>query len=275
MSAKAASLKAHIRNLAREKKISAQVLLQNYMFERFLKRLSLSTYRDKFILKGGMLVAAMVGLETRSTMDLDVTLRAYPLNEEHLRVAVEEICAIEVKDGIFFRLTGVSPIRKDDEYGGFRASLEALYDTIATPLSVDVTSGDAITPGAVRHSFAGIFDERERGELWAYNVETVLAEKIETILRRGVFNTRARDFYDIFVLAKTQRYDPAVLKQALKATAMHRGTMAQIADVSSILSVIAGSEDLKSGWRKYQREYSYASEIAYEDVMKALEDLVL
>ena len=275
MSAKSASLKAKIRNMAEEKKISPQVLLQNYMFERFLERLSMSEYMTKFVIKGGMLIAAMVGVEARSTMDLDVSVRTYPLNVSHITSAIEKICSVDVKDGIFFNLERVGQIRRDDEYGGIRASLKAIYDSIIIPLSVDITSGDAITPSAVRYGLKTLFDDDKEIGLWAYNVETILAEKVETILRRGTFSSRSRDFYDVYILARTQTFSLNVFQEALKATSEHRGTTEQIRDVQSILKEIESSDDLKSLWIKYQKEYSYAREITYEDTVSALRGLLI
>lgn len=210
MSSKAMSLKAKIRNYAKKNNIAAQVVLQNYMFERFLARLSDSEYKDKFVIKGGMLIAAIVGLDTRSTMDLDATLRGLPLTEEQIRGAVESIGNISLEDEVSFHIVSIEPIRKDDRYGGLRVRVDAIYDTISTPLSIDVSTGDIITPGAVRYEFSGIFDEKQRIKLWGYNMETVLAEKAETILSRGVFNTRPRDFYDIYILATSQEYSREV-----------------------------------------------------------------
>lgn len=271
----ATSLKAKIRNLANDKKIPAQVLLQNYMFERFLERLSLSEYKDKFILKGGMLIAALVGIETRTTMDLDVTIRAYPLDEGHIRSAIDEICATQIDDNIRFRTLGIDSIRKEDKYGGLRISLEAAYDSVVVPISIDVTSGDAITPNAVRRHFTDTFNEEKKIEIWTYNVETVLAEKVETILRRGVFNTRMRDFYDVYILSETQDYDIEVFRQAIRATAGHRGTTSQISDIQGILNSIRNDADLLSSWRKYQREYPYAAKVDFEGAVLTLEKLLI
>jgi predicted nucleotidyltransferase component of viral defense system len=270
-----ASLKAKIRNMSKDKNISAQVILQNFMFERFLERLSLSAYRDKFILKGGLLIAAMVGLETRATMDLDTTLRSYPLDESHLKSAMIEICAIPIDDGVTFRFVNILPIRKDDEYGGLRVSLNGIFEIIKTPLSVDITSGDAITPKPIRRSFRAMFDESKQIELWAYNIETILAEKAETILRRGVFNTRPRDFYDIYILTKNDIYDSELFRQALSATSAHRKTTEQIKNVPRILEVISNNHNLKSQWDRYQREYPYAREISFESIVQALKDLLI
>ena len=268
------SLKAKLRNLAKEKNVTAQVLLQNYMFERFLDRLSQSPYRDKFVLKGGMLVAAMVGLDTRSTMDLDTTLRQLPLTESSIRDVLHTICGISLDDGVIFQIGSIAPIRPDDSYGGFRISLTAIYDKIETPLSIDVSTGDAITPEPVQYCFRGIFDDKREIVLWAYNVETVLAEKVETILRRNVFNTRPRDFYDIYILSTTQRYDLDIFKAALSATAEHRGTWEQIANFPEIYSVVQKSPELQGMWKKYQRQYPYAANVTYSQIMAVLAALL-
>ena len=274
MSNRAQSLNARIRNVAKEKGLAAQTVMQNFMFERFLTRLALSEYRDKFILKGGMLIAAMVGLKFRATMDLDATIRGYSVEESHIREVLTAICAVPVDDDVAFNLTSVRPIRKDDAYGGLRASLLAQYDDIKTPLSIDITTGDAITPGAIRYRFHGMFDEAASIELWTYNIETILAEKAETILRRGVFNTRPRDYYDVYILTKAQKYERALFRNALRATAAHRDTADQIADVGQILSTIAASDDLKAHWKKYQREYAYAAGIDFDTLVHALRELL-
>ena len=202
MSKKAMSLKAQIRNMAREKDIYAQVILQNYMFERFLERLSKSNFKDNFILKGGMLIAAIVGIDNRSTMDMDATIKNYPITVDSLTKAITEICNIEINDHVNFTFIGIESIRDDDLYGGYRVSIKASYDTIVTPLSIDITTGDVITPQEILYLFKMIFDQGTIG-VWAYNIETVLAEKVETILHRGEFNTRPRDYYDIYILVNT------------------------------------------------------------------------
>lgn len=271
---KAMSLKAKIRNIAKQKNIPAQVILQNYMFERLLVRLAASAYKEKFVLKGGMLVAAIVGLDNRATMDLDTTLKNLPLTPEAIRSALEEICAMPSDDEVTFEFGTISPIREDDIYGGYRVALTAKFETLLTPLSIDVSTGDAITPHAVPYQFAEIFDEEKSYELWAYNIETVMAEKVETILRRSVFNTRPRDFYDAYILASTQKFDKAVFKQALRATAAHRGTTEQIADVPGILRNIEESPQLRTMWEKYRKQFAYAQDITYEQILDAVRMLV-
>ena len=271
---KAMSLKARIRNIARQKSIPAQVILQNYMFERLLVRLSASKYKEKFVLKGGMLVAAIVGLDNRATMDLDTTLKNLPLNPEAILNALEQVCAIPMDDDVSFEIGTISPIRQDDIYGGYRIMLNARFDTMLTPLSIDVSTGDAITPHAVPYQFSEIFDNEKFYELWAYNIETVMAEKVETILRRGVFNTRPRDFYDAYILAATQKFDRELFAEALTTTAAHRGTADQIADIPEILRQIETSPELHRMWEKYRRQFSYAASIEYEMIIEMLRALV-
>lgn len=270
----AMSLKAKIRNIARQKNIPAQVVLQNYMFERLLVRLSASEYKDKFVLKGGMLVAAIVGLDNRATMDMDTTLKSLPLTPEAIRSALDNICNSPFNDGVSFEIGTISPIREDDIYGGYRVMLNARFDTIITPLSMDVSTGDAITPHAVQYNFFEIFDDEKTYELWAYNIETVMAEKVETILRRGVFNTRPRDFYDAYILTTTQKFDKAVFENALKATANHRGTVRQIEDVPGILRNIEECPELKTMWERYRKQFTYAAGIEYEQIINVLKTLL-
>lgn len=271
---KAMSLKAKIRNIAKQKNIPAQVILQNYMFERLLVRLSASEYKEKFVLKGGMLVAAIVGLDNRATMDMDTTLKNLPLTPEAIHSALEDICSIAFDDGVVYEIGTISPIRKDDIYGGYRVMLNARFDIMLTPLSIDVSTGDVITPHAVQYNFSEIFDDEKSYELWAYNIETVMAEKVETILRRGIFNTRPRDFYDAYILTTTQKFDITVFEDALKATANHRGTTDQIADVPSILHNIEESPELKTMWDKYRKQFSYARDITYEQIMNSIKTLL-
>jgi predicted nucleotidyltransferase component of viral defense system len=270
----AMSLKAKIRNIAKAKGVSAQVVLQNYFFERFLDRLSQSEYRDKFILKGGFLIAAMAGLDARSTMDMDTTARSFPLDEEHIRAAMDTISKIPEDDGIVFQIVKIAFIREDDEYGGFRVSLEAIYDNINAPLSVDITTGDIITPKPVKRTFKSLFNDTVRFKLWAYNTETILAEKVETILRRSVSNTRPRDFYDVFLITKTQSFDYGIFHQALSATSAHRGTTEKISNIPDILKAIEENPMIRNQWKKYQKEYSYAQDITFENTIKAIKDLV-
>ncbi len=270
----AMSLKARIRNVARQKNIPAQVVLQNYMFERLLVRLSLSIYRDRFVLKGGILVAALVGLDNRVTMDLDTTLKNLPMTPDSIRTALEEICAISCEDDIIFAVGNITPIREDDVYGGYRVMLSAHYDTIRVSLSVDVSTGDVITPRAVEYIFSEIFDDTRSFCLWTYNIETVMAEKVETILRRTVYNTRPRDYYDAYIIATTQKYDREIFLEAIKATSAHRGTTEQISNTTEILKNISESNELIAMWNKYRKQFDYAKDISYDRIIEVLTTLL-
>lgn len=274
MSKKAMSLKAKIRNLAKERNMSPQVVLQNYMFERFLERLSNSVYKDNFILKGGMLIAALVGVESRSTMDMDVTIRNFALSTDSLIKAVTEICSIYIDDEVEFMINGIEKIRERDEYDGYRIKLRAEYDTIITPLAIDVTTGDVITPRELFYSYEMIFEENTIG-IWTYNIETVLAEKVETILQRGGLNTRLRDYYDIYILTHTQNFDKLLFKDALQKTAEYRKTIQIFDDIQKRIDMIVTSAILKERWKKYTQNYSYAKEITFEETVDAVNKLIV
>ena len=223
---KAMQFKDRIKNLASKNHIPAQAILQNFMLECLLERISVSKYRDAFILKAGMLIASMVGVSNRTTMDMDATLRNQALSEEMVREAFSEICAVPLEDGVTFTLDHILPIREEDEYGGYRVAVMARYESINTPLKIEITTGDVITPRAVRYEFHSLFSDK-RIRVWAYNLETILAEKVETILRRSVLNTRTRDFYDVYILVKTKRQEikAKTFEAALRATSERRGSV--------------------------------------------------
>lgn len=218
-------LKDLIRNLSKEKAADAQLLMRNYMMERFLERISLSEYKDKFILKGGMLVAAMVGLDARSTMDLDATVKGANVTVEDVENIIAAIVSVPLDDGVSFRLKKISEIMDEAEYPGVRVGLETKFDGVVTPLKIDISTGDVITPREVRYSFKMMLEERTI-DVWAYNLETVLAEKLETMISRTITNTRMRDFYDIHILCQIygESLNVETLHNALNATAKKRGT---------------------------------------------------
>ena len=195
----ARQLKDLIRNLSKKKSADAQILMRNYMMERFLERIALSDYKDRFILKGGMLVAAMVGLDARATMDMDATIKGANVSVEDVENIISSILSVPLEDGVEFRVKRISEIMEEAEYPGVRVSLETTFDGVRTPLKIDISTGDVITPREVRYSFKLMLEERSI-EVWAYNLETVLAEKLETVISRNVTNTRMRDFYDIHIL---------------------------------------------------------------------------
>ena len=270
----AMQLKAVIKNISKDKHISAQLVMQNYMLERLLERISISKYRQNFILKGGFLIAAMVGLDTRATMDMDATIKGWPVNEESIQKMFLDICEIDLHDDVTFELKKIGEIREGDEYTGYRVSLSANYPPMAVPLKLDITTGDKITPEAIRYGYKLLLEDKEISVL-AYNLETIMAEKLESIVSRGDQNTRLRDYYDVYILGTTQKYDREIFKNALKATAKHRGSTEQISDVVGILQQISESNNLKDMWMKYQKKFVYARDISYENALEVLRKIVL
>lgn len=268
---KVMQLKANIKNQALKLHIPAQAVLQNYMLERLLERISISKYKDMIVLKGGLLIASIAGVDSRTTMDMDVTLLNYPLSEESMKSIFNNICAIFIDDEVSFELQLVSPIRSIDEYGGYRLSILSTYETIHTPLKVDITTGDELTPNAISYRLHSNFTNKTI-KIWAYNIETILAEKIETILRRGVLNTRPRDFYDVYLLMKTQdvKIKRKLLKTALVATAKKRGSFLSLKDKEFILQTILSDAKMNQRWEIYCKENYYAKDIKFDKVIKIL-----
>lgn len=267
-------LKALVRNLTKGDSLQAQIIMRNYVMERFLERISLSKYRNNFILKGGMLVSAMVGLDTRSTMDIDTTIKNMPLSVENAKEMIEEIIAIPIDDGMTFSIKSVGEIMDEAEYSGVRANLEATLETMRTPLKVDFSTGDIITPREVLYTFRLMFEERTISIL-AYNLETVLAEKMETVIARGVANTRLRDYYDLYILQNeyTHAMNMEQFKAAFLATSKKRNSIQLITEGNRILKEIADSEVMPGLWKSYQKKFSYAEDISWEMVMDSIEKL--
>ncbi len=259
-------LKAFIKKKAEEKNISAQLVMQNYMLERFIERISLSPYRYNFILKGGFLIAAIVGLDSRTTMDLDTTIKGFTLTHKNIKKIITEISEIQLDDDVAFVVGDISDIREGDDYPGIRVGIKANYPSINVPLSVDITTGDVITPQEVEYTFPLLFDDRTVSIL-AYNIETVLAEKLETVLSRGIANTRPRDFYDIHILTvlHSNQYDIKVLKEALVRTANKRGSVGIIDEYSEIIGEVMNNKQMQNFWKRYQKNYDYAMEVSFED----------
>ena len=271
----AMQLKAVIKNLAKEKHISAQLVMQNFMLERLLERISVSKYQQNFILKGGFLIAAMVGLDTRATMDMDATIKTLPVNEDTICHMFDEICKIELDDDVTFTFRSIGEIREGNEYSGYRISLSANYPPMAVPLKLDITTGDKITPKEIEYQFKLLLEERSISVL-AYNLETILAEKLETVISRGDQNTRPRDYYDIFILVKLQssNIEPESLKAALDATAKKRGSTEVIKEYRKIMNTVRNSEIMLRQWENYRKDFEYADGIVYEETCDAVVELM-
>ena len=264
-------LKAAINKMAKEKHIPAQLVMQNYMLERLLERIAHSRYQGNFILKGGLLIASMVGLHSRATMNMDATIRNHPVNENSIKKMFEEIVTIPIDDDITFSFQDVGEIRKNDAYGGYRVSLTANFLPMKVPLKLDITTGDKITPKVVEYKYPMMFNDGTL-EIFAYNLETILAEKLETVISRGDQNTRPRDFYDIFILSKFKgdQINWTILRQAVSETAQKRNSGMLMPQYQSILEQIISSPTMHRHWKAYQRDYEYAREVEFASTCETI-----
>ena len=267
-------LKALIRNKSHGDNAKAMTLIRNFGMERFLERMSLSKYSGNLILKGGLLIASMVGLDNRATMDIDTTIRNYNLSSEDARKMIEDIIAVPLDDGTRFEVKSVESIMDEAEYPGIRFKLEVVLDTMKTPLKIDISTDDVITPKEVDYEYKLMFEERSI-PLLAYNLETVLAEKMETIISRGTLNTRMRDYYDLMILniVKSDEINYSDLSKALEATSRKRGSYEILSNPKHILEQIKADAGLMEQWGIYRRKYDYATDYDWEDIVKNIEQL--
>ena len=257
-------IKGRIKSVAKQNNADARTLMRIYMMERFLERLAQSEYRDNFIIKGGILVTAMIGVAHRSTMDIDTSMKNLNLSAEDALRVVNQVKDIDLDDGVSFEVKDVSNIMDEMEYPGIRVTMNANVGRLITPLKIDISTGDVITPRAIEFNYDLLLEDRSIS-LWSYNLETILAEKLQTVLARGILNTRMRDFYDIRMLLDTyeDKVNKAVLKDAFAATCKKRGTNHLQEQAEEIIKIIEADEQLQVLWRAYQKKYSYAAEIDY------------
>ena len=274
MFSNANSFKAKIKNISKDKGIPAQQVQQHYLIEQVLKLISTSSYRDSFIVKGGYLIGQMIGLDKRTTMDLDVTLKGTEMSRENLIHIFEEILCSNT-DGFSFSVDKLEPIRQDDEYGGFSLKLNATFDTLKEVVFIDITTGDKITPREITYSMTSIFTN-ESIKIWTYNLETVLAEKLETIISRGLASTRPRDRYDLFTLYKLRKEEInlEVLKNALENTAKKRKSKDTIDNWEEQVRGIEISDYQKELWIRYQRQFKYAKDISFDNSVQVIREIM-
>lgn len=265
-------LKDLIRNLSKEVGIEAHVLIRKYMMERFLERVSSSKYNGSFILKGGMLVAAFVGGEARATMDIDTTIKGIPVTIVDMERTITEISNIDLDDNVKFRIKKVSEIMDEAEYSGIRFSMDAVLDGAVIPLKIDISTGDVITPREIAYSYKLMFEDRTI-PIMTYPIETVLAEKLETVISRSITNTRMRDFYDIHILLKSQNINADILALALERTAKKRGKFSLLENAESVLKIVKSDEDMKRLWNIYQKKFKYAGEYTWDEVIHSVREL--
>lgn len=262
-------LKGAVRNIAKNNHLSPQEVLQMFFFERILERLSESGYKDNFILKGGLLISSMIGIAERTTMDMDTTVRGISMDEDTIRKVMEEIISTDIEDGIHFELTKMEPIREEDEYNNFRVHLMAIYGKVNNPIKIDITTGDKITPAAIEYSYKMMFEDR-KVSVMAYSPETILAEKYETIIRRNIGNTRARDFYDLYVLFRSRKNEirKDILRLAVEHTAAKRGSLSLLKDYVAICRELREEQALHTLWINYTKDNPYASHLRFDDLVE-------
>ena len=268
-------IKGRIKSVAKQNNADARTLMRIYMMERFLERLTQSEYRDNFIIKGGILVTAMIGVAHRSTMDIDTSMKNLNLSAEDALRVVNQVKDIDLDDGVSFEVKDVSNIMDEMEYPGIRVTMNANVGRLITPLKIDISTGDVITPRAIEFNYDLLLEDRSI-KLWSYNLETILAEKLQTVLARGILNTRMRDFYDIRMLVDTyeDKVNKAVLKDAIAATCKKRGTDNLQEQAEEIVKIIEADEQIQVLWRAYQKKYSYAADIDYASVIRGVRKLM-
>ena len=268
------SLKAKASNLSKKTNIPNKYLIQNFMFEALLKRISKSKYKDKFIIKGGLLLSSIFGVNLRSTMDLDTTIKGLPLDRETITKVINEIISIDLDDNVNLEIENIKDIREEELYSGFEVNLKAEFDGLKTNLMIDITTGDIITYKEVEFKYNTIFDN-ETINIMTYNYETIIAEKFESIISRNIDNTRMKDYYDLymFVNLKWSDINKEILKKAIINTSKERETLDYIDNASNYIELISDDSRLKSLWNNYQNNYEYAKDIEFEDTINAVKTI--
>ena len=263
-------LKGKIKSFSEKNNLKAQEVLQMYFFERFLTRLEKSRYKANFIIKGGFLISSIIGIQNRTTMDIDTTIKGLPVKEEIIKEIILKILNIEVNDGIEFVLGKIENIREISEYENYRLHLTANFEKIKNPLKIDITTGDVIIPSEIEYSYETIF--KEKLNILVYSLETLIAEKYETIIKRNITTTRLRDFYDIYMIfkLKNDKIDVNNLKQAIQETAKNRNSMEEILESKEILEDIKNDEYLNKQWNIYKNENKYVDNIQFSEILKLL-----
>ena len=268
-------LKTKIKNISKEKNISAQLVLQNYMMERFIERIALSDFQDQMIIKGGLLISSIVGLDSRATMDIDMTLKGKPVNEAFILDYINEISRININDEVKFDVVSITEIREMDDYFGFRVSLIAGIGTMKIPLKIDITTGDKIIPSEISYKYPLMFENRSI-KIKAYNLETILSEKIETIISRGNQNTRMRDFYDVYILLKlkSKNIDYNILRLAIEETSQKRDSLNLLLKYKEIISNIENNNEMLVRWENYRNSFNYARTIDFTEICRFLTEIL-
>lgn len=270
----AIGLKAKVRATSKGDSKVAQALIRIFFMERFLERVSLSKYKDQFVLKGGMLVASLIGINLRSTMDIDTTVKALPLTKDELEKIIMEICEIPLEDNISFQIVDMETIMDEFDYPGIRIHMEALLEKLKQPIKIDVSTDDAMTPGAIEYHYALMFEERDIC-LNTYNIETLLAEKSQTIINRGLANTRMRDFYDLYEIAQKLEFSWEIYRQAFYSTCKKRETIFSKEKVNAELKNLSASTEMEKMWDQFKTKNYFVENIEYSKIIKIISDTIM
>ena len=267
-------IKGAIRNISKKTGVNPNSLLQMCLFEGILEKLSKSKYSENFILKGGLLISSLIGVDMRSTMDMDTTIRGIPLNEESITKILNEILAIEIDADIEYKLIKLSPIRQEDVYEDFCASISCIFGKINATLNIDITTGDVITPREMNYSYSKILEEGTI-PIMTYTIETILAEKFETISSRNITTTRARDFYDLYMIYSIykDKIDKDILRKAIERTSKYRGSFETALQYKEIVELFRESETPKELWKKYTQNNPYAKDVDFLDTISVYEEI--
>ena len=267
-------IKGAIRNISKKTGVNPNSLLQMCLFEGILEKLSKSKYSENFILKGGLLISSLIGVDMRSTMDMDTTLRGIPLNEVSIIKILNEILAIEIDADIEYKLIKLSPIRQEDVYEDFCASISCIFGKINATLNIDITTGDVITPREMNYSYSKILEEGTI-PIMTYTIETILAEKFETISSRNITTTRARDFYDLYMIYSIykDKIDKGILRKAIERTSKYRGSFETALQYKEIVELFRESETPKKLWKKYTQNNPYAKDVDFLDTISVYEEI--
>ena len=267
-------IKGAIRNISKKTGVNPNSLLQMCLFEGILEKLSKSKYSENFILKGGLLISSLIGVDMRSTMDMDTTIRGIPLNEVSITKILNEILAIEIDADIEYKLIKLSPIRQEDVYEDFCASISCIFGKINATLNIDITTGDVITPREMNYSYSKILEEGTI-PIMTYTIETILAEKFETIPSRNITTTRARDFYDLYMIYSIykDKIDKGILRKAIERTSKYRGSFETALQYKEIVELFRESETPKKLWKKYIQNNPYAKDVDFLDTISVYEEI--
>ena len=263
----AKSLMEKLRNIAVKNNITTNEVLQNYMFERILERLSISKYKNNFILKGGLLLSSIMGIDTRTTMDMDTCIKGIDLTDEQLYEVLQEILSINVNDGVKFEIRNSQPIKEDDTYGGLKYNLLAIFDNLRVNLSIDIATGDLITPREIEYDYKMMFEDRNL-KIMTYNIESIIAEKFQTVISRGILNSRMKDYYDLYYLITYKEFSKEYLKKAIMRTFEKRNT--DINMIDEVLQEINKSDFVKGLWMNYSKKYKYSKNIKFENIIETM-----